>query len=366
MKVLEVRNVHEALPRALRLLRQEAVYRESRNGPVYVTPYPVTTVYNRPSERVMLWPQRDANPFFHLYESLWMLAGRNDVASLIKYAKQMAQYSDDGKILHGAYGKRWRDWFALGSSRDQLQVIAERLTKDPNDRRCVLQMWDSEKDLGKPFKDVPCNTITTFQRNLDGSLDLTIFCRSNDIIWGAYGANAVHFSMLLEYMANWIECPVGRMYQVSTNWHAYADILKGVISLAEMMEYSGFIHQPYQEGSKIDVTDSSTIGRKYIETPRLRVYPIQGTIKEVDRNIELILKAADADGMDEALHFRYRYAVNWYVMLQAHQIYRQRLVDGGHYRKALECLETGDQDCDWIVAGQEWMSRRLSAHLAKA
>src|SRR6185312_3077911 len=67
MKVLEVRNVHEALPRALRLLRQEAVYRESRNGPVYVTPYPVTTVYNRPSERVMLWPQRDANPFFHLY-----------------------------------------------------------------------------------------------------------------------------------------------------------------------------------------------------------------------------------------------------------------------------------------------------------
>ena len=69
MKVLQVRNVHEALPRALQLLDREGIRRESRNGPVIQGP-PVATVYMHPWERVLFWPERDANPFFHLYESL--------------------------------------------------------------------------------------------------------------------------------------------------------------------------------------------------------------------------------------------------------------------------------------------------------
>ena len=104
MKVLSVRNVHEALPRALKLLQQQGIERPSRNGPVLQAPWPVTTVYQNPLERVVFWPERDANPFFHLYESLWMLAGRNDIAPLTRYAKNMANYSDDGETQHGAYG----------------------------------------------------------------------------------------------------------------------------------------------------------------------------------------------------------------------------------------------------------------------
>ncbi len=80
MNVISVRNVHEALPEALRFLRQTGVPRDSRNGAVLQAPCPVTTVYRRPDERVLFWPERDANPFFHFMESLWMLAGRNDVA----------------------------------------------------------------------------------------------------------------------------------------------------------------------------------------------------------------------------------------------------------------------------------------------
>jgi thymidylate synthase len=54
-------------------------------------------------------------------------------------------------------------------------------------------------------------------------LDLTVLCRSNDVVWGAYGANAVHFSVLQEYLAGRIGVDVGVMYQFSNNYHGYVD-----------------------------------------------------------------------------------------------------------------------------------------------
>lgn len=185
MHVITARNVNDALYQGINYLSRVGISRDSRNGPVKVSPIPVTTVYMQPLERVLFWKDRDANPFFHLYESLWMLAGRNDVTPLVKYAKQMHQYSDDGKTLHGAYGYRWRHAFG----RDQLALITDALKKNRDDRRQVLQMWDARQDLGRVGKDLPCNTIATFQINTDGELDLTVFCRSNDIIWGCLAAD---------------------------------------------------------------------------------------------------------------------------------------------------------------------------------
>jgi len=52
---------------------------------------------------------------------------------------------------------------------------------------------------------------------------MTVCNRSNDIIWGCYGANAVHFSMLQEYMAALVGVPVGEYRQFSNNFHAYLD-----------------------------------------------------------------------------------------------------------------------------------------------
>jgi hypothetical protein len=48
--------------------------------------------------------------------------------------------------------------------------------------------------------------------------------RSNDIVWGAYGANAVHMSMMMEYVARMVGVEVGVYYQSSWNFHAYTDV----------------------------------------------------------------------------------------------------------------------------------------------
>lgn len=229
MDVIRVRNVHEALPEGLRYLRERGVERDTRNGPVLVAPGPVTTLFERPRERVLYWPQRDANPFFHLAESLWMLAGRNDLAFLTYFVKRMKEYSDDGETLHGAYGARWIGHFG---GIDQLATIIQALRENPDDRRNVLQMWDATVDLGRDGRDVPCNTQAYFSRDSEGRLDMTVCNRSNDVIWGAYGANAVHFSYLQEYIAGGIGCEVGRYWQMSNNFHAYLDTFKPLEGLA--------------------------------------------------------------------------------------------------------------------------------------
>ena len=254
-----VRNVSEALYVVKQALEEEGVYVDTRNGKALEFPEPCAITYNEPLERVLFYPERDANPIFHFMESLWMLAGRNDVDWIQKYNKRMSEYSDDGKILQGAYGHRWRyhfndvyknypdekleqakynktgKWAHLFSTpffpdmwmpNDQIGHIIHRLRTYPNDRRCVLTMWDPKTDLtrGNNSKDLPCNTHIYFSiRN--NKLNMTVCNRSNDMIWGALGANAVHMSYLLEYIAWKVDVEVGTYTQFTNNLHAYVDTL---------------------------------------------------------------------------------------------------------------------------------------------
>ena len=254
MHVIRARNVCEALPAGLDWLLANGQREESRAGPVIVAPCPVTTVYERPMERVLTNPLRDANPFFHLAEAMWMLAGRRDAAFLDNFVRDFgARFAEADGVVHGAYGRRWRRTFGF----DQLDACVERLAANPSDRQCVIAMWDAtlpheghyaqdressreefgEGDLLRAVRDRPCNThaylrvreeptIRGGDRTSDPVLDLTVCCRSNDILWGAYGANAVHFSVLQEYLAARLGVAVGAYTQVSNNYHAYVDAVR--------------------------------------------------------------------------------------------------------------------------------------------
>lgn len=70
-------------------------------------------------------------------------------------------------------------------------------------------------------KDVPCNTHAYFQVQ-DGRLNMTVCNRSNDVVWGTYGANAVHFSILQEYVASMVGVGMGTYVQFSNNYHLYS------------------------------------------------------------------------------------------------------------------------------------------------
>lgn len=261
---LKTRNVNSAFHTLVTLFHRGhadgsdepiAVRRPSRNGPVLMIDEPVTVTYSHPRERILFNAARDCNPFMHLYEALWMLAGRNDVAPLTYYTKRFAEYSDDGETFNGAYGYRWRHADTPEMERDQLDIIVEHLRGKPESRRAVLQMWNVTDDLMNftESKDVCCNLSVLFSLRRCGScdgagvykgrytpddptspyveepcenhegpyLDMTVLNRSNDLVWGMLGANYVHFTFLQEYVAARLGVEVGRYHHVSNNLHAY-------------------------------------------------------------------------------------------------------------------------------------------------
>lgn len=228
-----VRNVNDAFRRIVSDIQEgielPLTYTSSRAGDVIQITEPVCIRYSHPCERVLFNRERDANPFFHLVESLWMLAGKNDVATLAYYNSKIGEIaSDDGVIFNGAYGRRWRSTYVGCSfdenedNIDQLPIIIDQLKRKPDSRRVVLQMWNAEEDLLKidKTKDVCCNTHAYFLL-VSGKLNMTVCNRSNDLIWGALGANVVHFSFLQEYLAAAIGVGVGNYYQFTNNLHAY-------------------------------------------------------------------------------------------------------------------------------------------------
>ena len=230
MHVIRATSVSAAYRAGMRFLHDYGEPEDTRNGRALVAPGPVTTVYEQPWNHILGNTGRDANPFFHLFEALWMLTGRRDVALPAFYASTIAQYSDDGEVFHGAYGYRWRHWFGF----DQLEVLIDSIRENPMSRRHVLTMWSPDGDMvvrddgkegGPGSKDLPCNMMIKFWCR-KGSLHMSVFNRSNDIIWGCYGANVVHFSMLLMYVAERAKLRVGVYNQVSCDFHAYVDIFE--------------------------------------------------------------------------------------------------------------------------------------------
>lgn len=334
MYVLIAPNAHSALRQGINMLATVGVERDSRNGPVLMHPEPVTTVYEHPMERIVFWGPRDYNPAFVLYESLWMLRGRNDLAPLLRYVKTFGDFSDDGKTLHGAYGWRWRHHFDM----NQLGACVVRLTKDKNDRRSVIQMWDPDIDLDilNHSKDVPCNLVCTPQISPNGTLDLTVFCRSNDIIWGAYYANAFHFSMLQEYLATRIGVPVGIYRQISVNYHAYRKVYDPLWTALQDIPMG---MDPYAE----EIVSA-------IAMPRASV---------LDEEIRILVEMADSDFLAEGDDRPPNGASLWFgsihAVLRAHSIYRLEK----DYGKALELVEDpGVKDIDWCMSMASWLRRR--------
>lgn len=329
--IIHARNVNDALAESMWKLKVQGVEENSRNGPVLVMPGPVITEYRRPMERVLFNAKRDANPYFHLMEALWMLGGRQDVAFLAQFVKRMVEYSDDGVTLHGAYGYRWRNLWA----NDQLVKVVDMLRNDPTSRRAVISMFYAPYDLFGGVmpnsRDIPCNTqiyLRIHHNNAKGvpELDLTVMCRSNDAVWGAHGANAVHFSVLHEFLAHDLGVAVGTMYQFSNNYHIYTNQYDPAVLCQEYAAVNYY-----------------TDGHVWPE-PLIR----NTTVSNWLRDLAVFLDCPDGGTM-YADDFFSNVARPMYLSWQSHK-------DGDH--NAAVILAHKIAAPDWSLACAEWLARR--------
>jgi thymidylate synthase len=216
MLILDTRNADDAYGKVCRVAMSKGVKQDSRNGPVVSVLGPTIVKFKNPRDRVLIDPVRDANPFFHLFESLWMLAGSNEVSFIQNFNKQIGAYSDDGETFNAAYGHRWRRYFGY----DQIAKAIGMLRDNKYDRRVVITQWDPRADLGSESLDIPCNQ-QIMPRVYENKLNFLTTNRSNDAVWGLCGANMVHLTVLMEVMAHAVGLPLGEWVHVTNNLHIY-------------------------------------------------------------------------------------------------------------------------------------------------
>ena len=171
---------------------------------------------------------------------------------------------------------------------------------------------------------------------------MVVFNRSNDIVWGAYGANAVQFSMLQEYIAAHIGVPVGWYEQVSTNFHAYENVWDKYCPLTDPFPF----HNPYD-------------GRDQIVQVETLVTDVNSFDSECKQLIDHARKGTHTIGdfVTEGYRNRFFHTV-CNPMLWAYAYYRQ-----GHVKEAIQTMEKAileSREIDWLVAGERWL-RRVSA-----
>lgn len=333
----------------------------TRNGRVIRSPGIFVTNYLKPSNKVLFDPQRNANPFFHFFESLWMLAGRNDVEFLEQFSKNIASYTDDGKTFNAAYGHRWRNYFGF----DQLKSVIELLKKDPTTRQAILQLWSAD-DLNKPTRDKACNTLVKFELDeKTQDLNMTVFNRSNDMYWGTYGANVVQFSTLLEYVAASTGYRVGFYQQVSANTHLYLDLYPSV-DIEELLK-----PQKRQITNFYDLDNEDGISRTYILDSNIQSGAMETLLASLDEitfmNSDFNFEEWVAEGegkfklslneFTNTLLVKCSVPVIAKILGAAFKLYKI-----GELRRAINLLDDidfllYDFPCDWIFACREWLTR---------
>jgi thymidylate synthase len=338
------RNVNDAFHTLVRRIDNSTVptvVRESRAGRVRMIEEPVTVTYEQPQECVLFNPARDCNPFFHLFEALWMLAGRNDVAPLLEFNPRMTEFSDDGETQNDAYGYRWQISTCFTTEFDQrghqpyrvnqLSEILRHLKQNPGSRRAVLQMWNVEDDLLKVdnSKAVCCNTHVYFALRDDHQrvLDMTVCNRSNDLVWGMLGSNAVTFSLLQQYIACCLGVAVGRYHQFTNNLHVYESNWKPTEWL---------LGQPEKQDEFYWVTPQRYHTVRLVQNPAV-----------FDDELKQFI---DDPLASYAEPFLLQVAK---PLVQAFRLHKRRL-----YKQAKLVLEHEAANCDWTAAAHEWIKQR--------
>lgn len=210
-------SVNHALPQLLDLLLQEKT-RGSRNGRMKELG-PVSITIEKPWLRYVSVAERKVSLPAQIAETMWVLAGRNDVEWISHYLPRAKDFSDDGSTWAGGYGPSLRAW---GPDKvDQLWHVVELLREDVETRRAVISLYDPARDTAPGLKDVPCNNWLSFRVGNDGRLHLNVATRSNDIIWGWSGINTFEWSALLAVVCALTGLAQGTIRYNITSLHLY-------------------------------------------------------------------------------------------------------------------------------------------------
>jgi thymidylate synthase len=244
MFTAEFKGINSFLVGTAKVLLEEGVQRTTRGEKCWELPYPIMVRITNPLSRWVTIPERKWSLSLPYAESLWLALGRNDLEFIKYYLPNMVNFSDDGEFLRGGYGPRLRfyngnaidykkatpdsnPYYKYGKV-DQFRYIVECFKRDPWTRQATITIGDPPKDCFnidgciKSTKDLPCTRLLQFMRSPTGNrLNLTVYMRSNDFIWGASAVNMFNYTFMQEYFASILGLEVGDYYHIANNLHYY-------------------------------------------------------------------------------------------------------------------------------------------------
>jgi thymidylate synthase len=207
-------------------------------------------VVNNARNNIITHPQRDLNYRFMIAEWLWIQSGREDLAWIAQFNKQITQFSDDGKTFRGAYGPRFRK---------QIGNVVELLKRDPDSRQAVVAIFN-DTDLVGTTRDVPCTlSLQLFIRNDSNKFPRVhgvMTMRSNDL-WLGFPYDFFNFSQITNSIAGELGITVGSFTLQAGSSHVYATDYDKVREVLEPL--SGKIESAWEHSPVLERLLPSTV-----------------------------------------------------------------------------------------------------------
>lgn len=305
MFTAEYKGINSFLVGASRLLLENGVKRITRGQVCWELPGPFMFKITNPTSRIVTLPQRKWNPTLPFAESLWIASGRNNLNMINHYLKNIKNFSDDGLFMRGGYGPRLRAFdgnandYKIGKSFgeeipeqffskvDQFYYIEKSFHRDINTRQAIINIGDPPKDCVnfdgsiKETRDFPCTRLLHFMKQpFENKLDLTVYLRSNDILWGASAVNIFNFTFMQEYFAKILNLEIGDYYHIANNFHYYENFKNQILEIAEIDETNDIGYNYSKSFNNLEEFDN-LISRFSTEEEALRV---KKTNKLIDFN----------------------------------------------------------------------------------
>jgi len=210
--------ITEAYVKILDALVNYGIMRESRIGTT-IELIDTTIVIKNPRTRKIIEPLRKQNLHYIAKEIDWYLSGSYDAEPMERAAKVWKMIKDPSGKVNSNYGAKIFHTKINGKS--QFDRVIEHLRKFPNSRRAIFffNLYPDDWIQMDETKDYVC-TIYGHAIINQGKLDLLIYMRSNDVIWG-WGNDVPFFTLLQEMMSVKLGVPMGVYRHHAGSLHIY-------------------------------------------------------------------------------------------------------------------------------------------------
>jgi thymidylate synthase len=213
---IEAATLDDLMREALLFIRQEGAEVSPSRGAVLEATGVLLRLAN-PRARLSRSETR-GRVFSSLGETLWYLAGRDDLDFIGYYVGAYRDEAVDG-VIKGAYGPRLTGGNANGRTYpNQLRIVEDLLRVKPTTRRAVVQVFDGA-DLASERIEVPCTCTLQFLRR-DDRLHAIASMRSNDVYKGL-PHDVFAFTFIQELLAVALGIDVGTYTHIVGSLHLY-------------------------------------------------------------------------------------------------------------------------------------------------